>query len=80
MPLCLGEGKLKRTEILERLGVGDFARVAQLSIPDDDLDVGDVGAHAEADAYLAVDERHGRVWNEPQPRTMAFLLWSPERS
>jgi len=30
-PLCLGEGKLKRTEVLERLGVGDFARVAQLS-------------------------------------------------
>jgi hypothetical protein len=30
-PLCLGEGKLRRTEVLERLGVGDFARVAQLS-------------------------------------------------
>lgn len=30
-PLCLGEGKLKRTEVLERLGVGDFAGVAQLS-------------------------------------------------
>lgn len=30
-PLCLGKGKLKRTEVLERLGVGDFARVAQLS-------------------------------------------------
>ena len=30
-PLCSGEGKLKRTEILERLGVKDFARVAQLS-------------------------------------------------
>jgi len=30
-PLCLGEGKLKRTEVLERLGVRDFARVAQLS-------------------------------------------------
>src|ERR1019366_6514212 len=30
-PLCLGEGKLKRTEVLERLGVKDFARVAQLS-------------------------------------------------
>jgi len=30
-PLCLGEGKLKRTEVLDRLGVGDFARVAQLS-------------------------------------------------
>jgi hypothetical protein len=27
----LGEGKLKRTEILDRLGVKDFARVAQLS-------------------------------------------------
>jgi hypothetical protein len=27
----LGEGKLKRTEILDRLGVRDFARVAQLS-------------------------------------------------
>jgi hypothetical protein len=30
-PLCLGEGRLKRTEILDRLGVKDFARVAQLS-------------------------------------------------
>jgi hypothetical protein len=30
-PLCLGAGKLKRTEVLDRLGVKDFARVAQLS-------------------------------------------------
>lgn len=30
-PLCSGAGKLKRTEILDRLGVKDFARVAQLS-------------------------------------------------
>ena len=30
-PLCLGEGKLKRTEVLDRLGVKDFASVAQLS-------------------------------------------------
>src|ERR1700726_302180 len=30
-PLCLGMGKLKRTEVLDRLGVKDFARVAQLS-------------------------------------------------
>ncbi len=30
-PLCLGEGRLKRSEILDRLGVKDFARVAQLS-------------------------------------------------
>jgi hypothetical protein len=30
-PLCLGEGKLKRTQVLDRLGVKDFARVAQLS-------------------------------------------------
>jgi hypothetical protein len=30
-PLCCGTGKLKRTEILDRLGVKDFARVAQLS-------------------------------------------------
>lgn len=30
-PLCLGAGNLKRTEILDRLGVKDFARVAQLS-------------------------------------------------
>jgi predicted nuclease with TOPRIM domain len=30
-PLCSGAGKLKRTEILDRLGVRDFARVAQLS-------------------------------------------------
>lgn len=31
-PLCLGEGTLKRTEILDRLGVKDFARVAQLCV------------------------------------------------
>src|SRR5271167_3122941 len=30
-PLCAGAGKLKRTEVLDRLGVKDFARVAQLS-------------------------------------------------
>ena len=30
-PLCLGEGRLKRAEVLERLGMKDFARVAQLS-------------------------------------------------
>jgi hypothetical protein len=30
-PLCLGKGELSRTEILERLGMKDFARVAQLS-------------------------------------------------
>jgi len=30
-PLCLGEGSLKRTEVLDRLGVKDFARIAQLS-------------------------------------------------
>lgn len=30
-PLCCGAGKLKRTEVLDRLGVKDFARVAQLS-------------------------------------------------
>ena len=30
-PLCSGVGTLKRTEILDRLGVKDFARVAQLS-------------------------------------------------
>lgn len=30
-PLCLGKGELKRAEVLDRLGVKDFARVAQLS-------------------------------------------------
>jgi hypothetical protein len=30
-PLCLGVGNLKRTEVLDRLGVKDFARVATLS-------------------------------------------------
>jgi len=30
-PFVLGAGKLKRTEVLDRLGVKDFARVAQLS-------------------------------------------------
>ena len=30
-PLCSGEGKLKRTEVLDRLGMRDAARVAQLS-------------------------------------------------
>ena len=30
-PLCMGKGKLERSEVLERLGMKDFARVAQLS-------------------------------------------------
>ena len=30
-PLCVGKGTLTRTEVLERLGMKDFARVAQLS-------------------------------------------------
>lgn len=30
-PLCLGAGELTRAEVLDRLGVKDFARVAQLS-------------------------------------------------
>ena len=30
-PLCLGKGELSRSEVLERLGMKDFARVAQLS-------------------------------------------------
>jgi hypothetical protein len=30
-PLCTGKGHLRRTEVLDRLGVKDFARVAQLS-------------------------------------------------
>src|ERR1700739_807833 len=30
-PLCCGAGELSRAEILDRLGVKDFARVAQLS-------------------------------------------------
>ena len=30
-PLCLGQGQLTRTEVLERLGMKDIARVAQLS-------------------------------------------------
>ena len=30
-PLCCGAGELTRTEVLDRLGVKDFARVAQLS-------------------------------------------------
>ena len=30
-PLCLGKGELSRTEVLERLGMKDFSRVAHLS-------------------------------------------------
>src|SRR5437660_10793289 len=30
-PLCSGAGELSRAEVLDRLGVKDFARVAQLS-------------------------------------------------
>jgi len=30
-PLCLGKGELTRTEVLERLGMRDFTRLAQLS-------------------------------------------------
>jgi len=31
VPAVLGKGELSRTEVLERLGMKDFARVAQLS-------------------------------------------------
>jgi len=34
-PLCLGSGELKRAELLDWLGVKDFARVAQLSAAED---------------------------------------------
>src|SRR5208283_3594535 len=30
-PLCIGRGQLSRTDVLERLGMKDFTRVAQLS-------------------------------------------------
>jgi DNA repair exonuclease SbcCD ATPase subunit len=30
-PLCLGKGELSRADVLERLGMNDYARVAQLS-------------------------------------------------
>ena len=30
-PLCLGKGNLSRAEMLERLGMKDYARVAELS-------------------------------------------------
>jgi hypothetical protein len=30
-PLCLGKGNLSRAEMLERLGMRDFTRVAELS-------------------------------------------------
>jgi chromosome segregation ATPase len=61
-PLCLGEGKLKRTEVLDRLGVRDFARVAQLSAEE---------------AFRLLQEKHGsdtqQVWarfeNELAKRT-----------
>lgn len=50
-PLCLGEGKLRRAELLDRLGVRDFARVAQLSAEE---------------AFRLLQEKHGsdtqQVW------------------
>jgi hypothetical protein len=30
-PLCLGEAEITRAEVLDRLGMRDFTRVAQLS-------------------------------------------------
>ena len=30
-PLCIGRGELSRAEVLQRLGMKDFARIAQLS-------------------------------------------------
>src|ERR1700746_3979936 len=30
-PLCKGQGQLTRAEVLERLGMKDFARIAQVS-------------------------------------------------
>jgi hypothetical protein len=70
-PLCLGAGKLKRTEVLDRLGVKDFARVAQLSAE-------------EAFRLLQNrhDHEHQQVWarrenckGNPEPRNEARFCW-----
>jgi len=50
-PLCAGAGELSRAEILDRLGVKDFARVAQLSAEE---------------AFRLIQQKHGnenqQVW------------------
>src|ERR1035437_9898124 len=48
-PLCQGKGELSRTEVLERLGMKDFARVAQLSAEEAIRLI----LKKEKDAYLA---------------------------
>ena len=74
-PLCLGDGNLKRTEVLDRLGVKDFARVAQLSAEEafrllqQKHNHDDQGAWARFEAELAkrvaeVKQRH----SDEEPR------------
>jgi len=54
-PLCSGAGKLKRTEVLDRLGVKDFARVAQLSAEEAFRLVTQKHRHEEQSAWSRFD-------------------------
>ena len=60
-PLCLGEGKLKRTEILDRLGVKDFARVAQLSAEEAFRLLQQKHEHDERNVWLCFETEIQRV-------------------
>jgi len=71
-PLCLGAGKLKRTEVLDRLGVKDFARVAQLSAEEAFRLLQQKHQHDEQNVWLRVEtelakrtaEMEQRHWDE----------------
>src|SRR5438067_13699891 len=55
-PLCNGAGKLSRAEILDRLGVKDFARVAQLSAEEAFLQKNSALAEEVRRTFVDLDE------------------------
>jgi hypothetical protein len=64
-PLCLGEGRLTRAEVLDRLGVKDFARVAQLSA-EEALSSAPIKAQAGARFRGRTGAAHRRYCATPQ--------------
>jgi hypothetical protein len=61
-PLCLGKGQLRRAEVLERLGMKDFARIAQLSAEEAFRLLLQKHTHDEGSAWLRFEaELHKRT-------------------
>ena len=75
-PLCLGEGKLKRTEVLDRLGVKDFARVAQLSAEEAFRLFLQKHNHDEQNVWLRFESEIIKRTAEIERQRGKFRLWS----